>query len=293
MLEGVCGAAAPFQLTALLGPSGAGKSTLMDILCMRQQSNGGGGGGGGGAKMVVTGEVCVNGRPCSCSGKEVVARSAYIPQHDSFFPQLTAREVLQFYASILLQKQQQQQQVNSYGATAVPLPAATGDSDDNPRRGDGDQNPRGRIQPHQQQSQHGRSLKNFLCNLCGRSSSGSSDGDAEADGGGTGGGGELACSGCSSCARCCNCWPNHQADIAAPTADGRTPGQQIVSAAGFGTVSEASLRQQRIDEVLLALGTWSTCETSLTRSARTEECTSRLMMHERRDRMNGLGLLFR
>lgn len=70
-----------------MGPSGAGKSTLMDMLAQRKSTG------------CLGGVLLVNGIP---AGQGFIGMCAYVPQHDNFVPVMTALEVLQFYAGIVL-----------------------------------------------------------------------------------------------------------------------------------------------------------------------------------------------
>ncbi|KAL4903558.1 hypothetical protein BDW74DRAFT_185970 [Aspergillus multicolor] len=71
----------PGTLTALMGASGAGKTTLLDILANRVTTG------------IVTGDICVNGRPRDPSFQRQVG---YVQQQDVHLQTATVREALQF-----------------------------------------------------------------------------------------------------------------------------------------------------------------------------------------------------
>ncbi|KAK1149844.1 Multidrug resistance protein [Aspergillus melleus] len=75
----------PGTLTALMGASGAGKTTLLDVLANRVTTG------------VVTGEICVNGRPRDASFQRQVG---YVQQQDVHLETTTVREALQFSAHL-------------------------------------------------------------------------------------------------------------------------------------------------------------------------------------------------
>jgi len=70
----------------LLGPNGAGKTTLLSILT--------------GLLVPQTGTVEIKGLNISRNASEIKAISAYVPQDYAFYPALTGRENLQFFADI-------------------------------------------------------------------------------------------------------------------------------------------------------------------------------------------------
>jgi len=72
---------------ALLGPSGAGKSTLMDMIAQRKSTGN------------LSGDLLVNGRSPT---RNFIRMCAYVPQCDNFVPVMTTKEVMQFYAGIIL-----------------------------------------------------------------------------------------------------------------------------------------------------------------------------------------------
>ncbi|KAL2816614.1 ABC-2 type transporter-domain-containing protein [Aspergillus cavernicola] len=75
----------PGTLTALMGASGAGKTTLLDVLANRVTSG------------IVTGDICVNGRPRETSFQRQVG---YVQQQDIHLETATVREALQFSACL-------------------------------------------------------------------------------------------------------------------------------------------------------------------------------------------------
>ncbi|KAL2847099.1 ABC-2 type transporter-domain-containing protein [Aspergillus pseudodeflectus] len=75
----------PGTLTALMGASGAGKTTLLDVLANRVTTG------------VITGDICVNGRPRDLSFQRQVG---YVQQQDLHLQTTTVREALQFSACL-------------------------------------------------------------------------------------------------------------------------------------------------------------------------------------------------
>jgi ABC-2 type transport system ATP-binding protein len=70
----------------LLGPNGAGKSTLLSVLT--------------GIAKPQTGRVLVAGLDLAAAADSVKARSALVPQEYAFYPSLTGRENLKFFAGL-------------------------------------------------------------------------------------------------------------------------------------------------------------------------------------------------
>ena len=87
VLKDVWGVAHPGEMQALLGPSGAGKSTLMDMVAQRKSTGS------------LSGAVLVDGVPADGG---FIRRTAYVPQYDNFVPFMSAGEVMQFYAGMIL-----------------------------------------------------------------------------------------------------------------------------------------------------------------------------------------------
>ncbi|KAL4882943.1 ABC-2 type transporter-domain-containing protein [Aspergillus karnatakaensis] len=75
----------PGTLTALMGATGAGKTTLLDLLANRVTTG------------VITGDICVNGRPRDASFQRQVG---YVQQQDLHLETATVREALQFSACL-------------------------------------------------------------------------------------------------------------------------------------------------------------------------------------------------
>jgi ABC-2 type transport system ATP-binding protein len=73
------------RVTGLLGPSGSGKTTLIRSIV--------------GVQIVESGQVTVLGRPAGSS--ELRARVGYVTQAPSVYGDLTVRENLQYFASVL------------------------------------------------------------------------------------------------------------------------------------------------------------------------------------------------
>jgi ABC-type multidrug transport system ATPase subunit/ABC-type multidrug transport system permease subunit len=83
LLSDVTGYVKPGTLTALMGESGAGKTTLLNVLAQRVDIG------------VVTGDMSVNGFPCSRSFQR---RTGYVQQQDVHTAESTVREALIFSA---------------------------------------------------------------------------------------------------------------------------------------------------------------------------------------------------
>lgn len=82
----------------LLGPNGAGKTTLLSILI--------------GLVAKSTGKVMVNGLDLDHNIDQIKASIGFVPQDLAFYPMLTARENLEFFAGALgLSPQQQKSQI--------------------------------------------------------------------------------------------------------------------------------------------------------------------------------------
>lgn len=86
-LDGVSLNIAPGQVYGLLGPNGAGKSTLLSLLC--------------GLSTATTGMLSVDGRPLAGLRRAEPRAVALVPQDYAFYPTLTVRENLAFFAGIL------------------------------------------------------------------------------------------------------------------------------------------------------------------------------------------------
>ena len=84
-LDGVSLAVVPGEVTGLLGPSGSGKTTLMRAIV--------------GVQRVTAGEVVVLGRPAG--SRELRSEVGYMTQAPSIYADLTVRENLRFFASVL------------------------------------------------------------------------------------------------------------------------------------------------------------------------------------------------
>ncbi|MDF2092141.1 ABC transporter ATP-binding protein [Knoellia sp. 3-2P3] len=77
---------APGETYGLLGPNGAGKTTTIRVVC--------------GLLAPDAGEVTVAGLPVTATATEAKARIGYVPQEVSLYPDLTARENLQFFGRL-------------------------------------------------------------------------------------------------------------------------------------------------------------------------------------------------
>ncbi|KAL3456007.1 ATP-binding cassette transporter [Aspergillus heterothallicus] len=75
----------PGTLTALMGATGAGKTSLLDVLANRVTTG------------IITGDICVNGRPRDVSFQREVG---YVQQQDLHLQTTTVREALQFSACL-------------------------------------------------------------------------------------------------------------------------------------------------------------------------------------------------
>ncbi|MFG3260514.1 ABC transporter ATP-binding protein [Streptomyces sp. NPDC048172] len=85
VLDGLTFEVEPGTVTGLLGPSGSGKSTLIRALV--------------GTQAKVTGDLQVLGRPAGSA--PLRSRVAYVTQAPSVYDDLTARQNLAYYASVL------------------------------------------------------------------------------------------------------------------------------------------------------------------------------------------------
>lgn len=74
------------KLLGLLGPNGAGKTTLISLLS--------------GCLPLQQGEILINGKTLSIALKNNKSLIGYIPQDYAFYPRLSARENLNFFAGI-------------------------------------------------------------------------------------------------------------------------------------------------------------------------------------------------
>ncbi|MDO5103315.1 MAG: ABC transporter ATP-binding protein [Lautropia sp.] len=74
----------------LLGPNGAGKTTLMNLLA--------------GLLPVQQGEILLKGQPIGSAGRAERQRLSMVPQDFAFYPMLTVRENMQFFASLYEQR---------------------------------------------------------------------------------------------------------------------------------------------------------------------------------------------
>ena len=84
-LDGVSLEVVPREVTGLLGPSGSGKTTLMRAIV--------------GVQRITGGRVAVLGRPAG--SRELRAQIGYMTQAPSIYADLTVRENLRYFASVL------------------------------------------------------------------------------------------------------------------------------------------------------------------------------------------------
>jgi ABC-2 type transport system ATP-binding protein len=85
-LHGISFAVAAGEMFGLLGPNGAGKTTLLSILSCLLDASGG--------------EVRIEGRAIAPSDREVRRLIGIVPQELAIYPELTARENLQFFGEL-------------------------------------------------------------------------------------------------------------------------------------------------------------------------------------------------
>jgi linearmycin/streptolysin S transport system ATP-binding protein len=85
-LHGISFAVAVGEMFGLLGPNGAGKTTLLSILSCLLDASGG--------------EVRIEGRAIAPSDREVRRLIGIVPQELAIYPELTARENLQFFGEL-------------------------------------------------------------------------------------------------------------------------------------------------------------------------------------------------
>ncbi len=83
ILNSISGFCPPGQLLAIMGPSGAGKTSLLNLLSHREKN--------------FTGSILYNGNECSPILEKL---TAYVPQTDVFYPELTVHEHLMFQARL-------------------------------------------------------------------------------------------------------------------------------------------------------------------------------------------------
>lgn len=69
----------------LLGPNGAGKTTLMNLMT--------------GVLLSPSGKIFLNGKNIAKENQEVKKLFGFVPQHHSFYPELTAAENMQFFGA--------------------------------------------------------------------------------------------------------------------------------------------------------------------------------------------------
>lgn len=86
VLKGIDLDIAQGSLFGLLGPNGAGKTTLLSILCGLLPSQ--------------VGAVLIDGKDVAVSPSQALASTSLVPQEFAFYPTLTARENLHFFAGI-------------------------------------------------------------------------------------------------------------------------------------------------------------------------------------------------
>jgi ABC-2 type transport system ATP-binding protein len=85
-LHGISFAVAAGEMFGLLGPNGAGKTTLLSILSCLLDASGG--------------EVRIEGRAVAPSDREVRRLIGIVPQELAIYPELSARENLQFFGEL-------------------------------------------------------------------------------------------------------------------------------------------------------------------------------------------------
>ena len=85
-LDGFSLECAPGEMTALVGPNGSGKSTALKIIA--------------GVMKHDAGEVVLDGEPIGMNSTRVRERTSYLPQRVEFPEQVTAGEVLSFFARL-------------------------------------------------------------------------------------------------------------------------------------------------------------------------------------------------
>src|SRR5512135_2403907 len=85
-VRGVSFEIAPGETYGLLGPNGAGKTTTISMACGLLQADGG--------------EVIVAGKPLTTHSVAERAAVGYVPQELAIYPDLSARENLQFFARL-------------------------------------------------------------------------------------------------------------------------------------------------------------------------------------------------
>lgn len=89
ILRGVSGRIHSGQVMAIIGPSGAGKTTILDTLAQQPHivNN---------PRITIGGDVLVDGKPLTRAFFS--KHCAYVPQHDSLWPALTAKENIMYSA---------------------------------------------------------------------------------------------------------------------------------------------------------------------------------------------------
>jgi ABC-2 type transport system ATP-binding protein len=85
-VDGISFEIAPGETYGLLGPNGAGKTTTISMVCGLLRRDGG--------------EVFVAGRPVDVGATRAKASIGYVPQDLAIYPDLTARENLQFFGRL-------------------------------------------------------------------------------------------------------------------------------------------------------------------------------------------------
>ena len=86
-LRGVSFSVARGEIVALLGPNGAGKSTTLSVLATILSAD--------------AGSVRVSGHPLPAEARAARRTIGYVPQRESLYPPLTARENLRFFARMM------------------------------------------------------------------------------------------------------------------------------------------------------------------------------------------------